>query len=304
MEKVKKVLITGGSGTIGSRLTSVLQERGYEVSHLSRSPRTTSIKTFIWDPSSGRMDAAALKGVDAIVHLAGAGIADKRWSQKRKDEILASRTESTRLLTDTLLSVPHQVKLFVSASGISYYGLENPPHNAFIETDPAASDFMARVTVAWENSVLQIKDPAIRIVMLRTGVVLNNGSGALSRLVAPVRFFVGAPLGSGDQYFNWIHLDDLCSLYVKAIEDTSLRGVYNAVAPNPVTNRELTRTIAYVLKKPLWLPPVPAFVVRAIAGEVSELVLRGGKISSDKAQRAGFEFQYRTIDKALENLLT
>jgi uncharacterized protein (TIGR01777 family) len=249
------------------------------------------------------IDPAALNGVDAIVHLAGAGIADKRWSQKRKNEILSSRTESTKLLADTLRSTPHQVKVFVSASGISYYGLDMPPHYAFIESDPPASDFMARVTVAWEESVAQIQDPAIRIVMLRTGVVLNNGSGALERLVTPVRFFVGAPLGSGDQYFNWIHIDDLCKLYVKAIEDNSIRGVYNAVAPNPVTNKELTRTIARVLKKPLWLPPIPAIVVRVIAGEVSEVVLKGGRISSKKVEHAGFDFEFRTIDTALHNLL-
>ena len=303
MKKAKKVLITGGSGTIGSRLTTLLQERGYEVSHLTRSARKASVMTYIWDPASGSIDSAALNEVDAIVHLAGAGIADKRWSEKRKNEILSSRTESTKLLSETLRSIPNQVKVFVSASGISYYGLDRPRHHAFVETDPPASDFMAQVTVAWEKSVSEIDHPAIRTAMIRTGVVLSNESGALKKLVMPVRFLVGAPLGSGDQYFNWIHIDDLCRLYVKAIEDPSTRGVYNAVAPNPVTNKELTRTIARVLKKPLWLPPIPAFVVRAIAGEVSELVLKGGKISSEKTERSGFEFQFRTIDKALNDLL-
>lgn len=304
MRSAKKILITGGSGTIGTRLTALLMKSGFDVSHLGRSARTSSIPSFVWNPSKNIIDKKALDGVDVIIHLAGAGIADRRWTRRRKDEILLSRTQSARLLRETLQERDHQVKTFISASGISYYGLESPRTNAFVETDPPGTDFMARVSVAWEKEVLDINDPAIRKVMIRTGVVLSREGGALSKLVTPVRYFVGAPLGTGNQYFNWIHIDDLCRFYLKAIEDPKMNGPYNAIAPNPVTNRELTRMIAHVLKRPLILPAVPAFVVRLIAGEVADVVLKGGKISSEKIERAGFDFKFRTIDRALQDLLT
>ena len=303
MKKTKKVLITGGSGMIGRRLTTLLLAKGYDVAHLGRSKRNSSVPSFLWDPAAQLIDTGALRDVDVIIHLAGASVADKRWNARRKQEILLSRTQSAELLAKTLKETDHEVRTFISSSGISYYGLDNPRVKAFVETDPPANDFMAGVTVAWEREVQQIADPAIRKVMIRTGVVLGREGGALKKLVTPVKYFVGAPLGTGHQYFNWIHLDDLCGIYMKAIEDPQMAGAFNAVAPNPVTNRELTRTIAHVLKRPLLLPPIPAFVVKLIAGDVAELVLRGGKIASEKIEKAGFEFRFRTVNKALEDLL-
>lgn len=289
---------------IGRRLTTLLQAKGFDVSHLVRSKKDSSVKTFIWDPGKNEIDPDALRNVDVIVHLAGAGIADKRWNEKRKKEILVSRTDSTCLLTDTLRKIDHHVRTFISASGISYYGLGDSPPRGFVESDPPASDFMAKVTVAWENAVNGIENPSIRTVIIRTGVVLSRAGGALEKLVMPVRLFVGAPLGSGKQYVNWIHLDDLCRIYIKAVEDPHMRGHFNGVAPNPVTNRELTVQIARTLKRPLWLPPVPGFAVKLIAGEVAELVLKGGKISSEKIEKARFDFQFRTLDRALQDLLS
>lgn len=302
MEKTKNILITGGSGVIGRRLTTLLLEKGYRVSYLGRSKRKGALTSYVWDPSRGTIDEAALADADVIVHLAGAGIADKRWNEKWKHEILFSRTATTRLLYEGLTRVPHRVRTFISASGISYYGLEDRDRS-FVETDPPASDFMAGVTVAWERAVDEVAALGIRVVKLRTGVVLSRGGGALQRLATPVKFFVGAPLGSGEQYVSWIHLDDLCRLYLRAIEDTSMEGVFNAVAPHPVTNRELTSTIAKVLGRPLWLPPVPGFVVRLIAGEVAEVVLNGSKISCNKLAAAGFRFEFETVEEAVKDLL-
>ncbi len=299
----ENILITGGSGMIGRRLTTLLTERGYRVSHLSRAQHNSPVKTFLWAPDRGWIDEEALENADAIVHLAGAGIADKRWNERRKAVILSSRVESSRILADHLQKDPRRVRAIISASGISYYGLEDPPSGAFRESDAPGEDFMAQVTIAWEREINRINDPRIRTVFIRTGVVLSEKGGALEKLVLPVRYLVGAPLGSGRQFVNWIHLDDLCGMYIKAIEDTRMHGPYNGVAPNPVSNRELTKQIAKVLKRPLWLPPVPGFVVKLIAGEVAELVLKGGKISSQKIQEAGFEFQFKTVDAALQELL-
>jgi len=302
MRNAKKILITGGSGMIGSRLTSLLIEKGYEVAHLGRSKKDNGIKTFIWDPQRNEIEKGALLNVDVIIHLAGAGIADKRWDAKRKKEILLSRTQTTRLLKEALARENHHVSVFLSASGISYYGLVDPGR-AFVESDPPAADFMAQVAAAWEKEVDELGMEGMRIVKIRTGVVLSRTGGALNKLAMPVKFYVGAPLGSGKQIVNWIHIDDLCRIYLQAIDDPGLQGPYNGVAPHPVTNEALTRMIAETLKRPLWMPRVPGFFVKLIAGEVAEVVLNGGKISAEKIENAGFDFQFKTIGAALEDLL-
>ena len=287
---------------IGRRLTSLLLQKGYRVCHLGRTKNRNGVKSYLWDPYKKEIEKEALRDVDVIIHLAGAGIADKRWTEKRKREILRSRTEPTRLLYETLSSVQHRVNTFISASGISYYGLRDKG-SAFVESDQPADDFMARVTIAWEKEADEIERSGLRVVRIRTGVVLSPDGGALEKLVTPVKFFVGAPLGSGKQYMNWIHLDDLCGIYIKAIGDDSMRGAYNAVAPEPVTNERLTEEIAKILKRPLWLPAVPGFIVKAIAGEVADVVLSGGKISSEKVEKAGFSFRFPTLREALRDVL-
>jgi uncharacterized protein len=301
MASSKKILITGGSGMIGTRLTELLTGRGYEVAHLSRSKRNPDIKTFLWSPPANEIETGALTDIDAIIHLAGAGIADKRWNADVREEILLSRIQSAGLLAKTLRKEPHRVQALISASGISYYGLVDPGR-PFVESDPPAGDFLAQVTIAWEKDVVELKD-VLRTVSIRCGAVLSTEGGALVKLAQPVKFFVGAPLGSGKQYVNWVHVDDVCGIYIKAIEDTSMRGAYNAVAPHPVTNKELTQEIARVLKRPLWLPPVPGVVVKLIAGDVAEFVLEGVKVSSEKIEKAGYHFRYNTIRSALEDLL-
>lgn len=303
MVQAKNILITGGTGLIGTRLTSLLLERGYEVSHLSRSRQPGSpVPVFLWNPARKEIDEQSTRNVDAIIHLAGAGIADKRWTEKRKKEILESRTLSAALIRRTLSRQQHQAKVFISASGIDYYGANNSGAPFKESAPPGGEDFMSEVAIAWEKEADAFTEIGMRVVKIRTGVVLSRQSIALRKISLPVKLFVGAPLGSGDQYFNWIHLEDLCEIYLRAIEDFSMQGAYNAVAPDPVTNRELTKMIADILGRPLWLPAVPGFMVRLIAGEVADVVLKGGKVSADKIQQEGFVFRFDTLRSALTDI--
>ncbi len=302
MENVKKILITGGSGLIGTRLTELLLSKGYQVSCLGRTIKTQHIKTFLWNIDEQRIEENAFLDVHTIIHLAGAGISDKRWTQKRKQEILESRTKSTRLLKDELNKRTHHIKNFISASAIGYYGFEDYGKE-FVESDKPGKDYTAKVTHEWENEVDKIATLGLRVVKIRTGIVLSNHGGALTKLATPINLMAGAPLGSGKQYISWIHIDDLCNIFIKGIEDNSMEGAYNAAAPNPVTNKNFTQVLAKVLHKPLFLPNVPAFVLKIILGEMAEIVLNGSLISSKKIQDAGFRFQYKTLESALRDLL-
>jgi uncharacterized protein len=297
------ILITGASGLIGSRLTEILSEKGYHVFHLSRSKKNgNNFKSFVWNVERKEIDPEALKNIDTIIHLAGAGIADKRWTDDRKKEIVESRTQSTKLLFDTLKLTQHGVKNFISASAIGYYGFEDN-ERLFTETDEPGKDFLATVVKKWEDEVDRIELLNIRVVKIRVGIVLSEKGGALKEMVRPVKLLAGAPLGSGKQNISWIHLDDVCSIFVKAVEDNKMKGAYNGVAPGPVSNRELTKRIARVLNKPMILPAVPAFVLKVMFGEMAVLVLFGNKVSGEKIQRTGFQYKFTNLDEALINLL-
>lgn len=298
----KNVLITGGSGLLGTRLTSLLMQKGYQVSHLSRSTGQGLLSTYQWNVNEGSIDSAALEDADFIIHLAGAGIADKRWSAKRKKEILESRTKSSALLYKALKETPNRVKAIVSASAIGYYG-NGGPDETFEEKSGPGNDFLSGVVGQWENSVDQITSLGTRVVKLRIGILLSDMGGALPSIAMPIKWGVGSPLGSGQQIISWIHIDDVCNMFIKGIEDLSMQGAYNAVSPHPTTNEDLTRQIAKVLRKPLWVPHVPAFALKLILGEMAGLVLGGSKVSSIKIQNTGFEFLYTDLDKALRNLL-
>lgn len=298
----KNVLITGASGLVGTRLTAMLVQKDYQISHLSRSSSKGPIPTFQWDVNAGTIEKGALDEVDTIVHLAGAGIADKRWSASRKKEILESRTKSSELLFQNLKQNNHKVKTFVSASAIGIYG-EGAPEQTFTEEDQPADDFLADVVKQWEDSVSKIESLGIRVIKIRIGILLSEKGGALAEMVKPIKWGVGSPLGSGKQLISWIHIDDVCGIFMKAIEDESMAGAYNAVSPNAVTNKEMTEAIAKVLDKPLWAPHVPGFVLRLILGEMSDLVLKGSKVSSEKIQSSNFDFQFLDLKEALEDLL-
>jgi uncharacterized protein len=299
---IKHILITGASGMIGTRLTEILLERGYSVAHLGRSKKEEKVKSYVWNVSNFVVEPGALRGITSIIHLAGAGVAEKRWTEERKKEILDSRIKSTALLHETLKKGNHHVTSVISASAIGYYGIYDS-EKVFTELDPAASDFMAQVTQQWEEEVDKIKSLDVRVVKLRVGIVLSERGGALKKMIEPIKWFVGAPLGSGNQNINWIHIDDLCEMFIKAIEDEQMNGAYNATSPYPITNRELTTAIGKVIKRPILLPFIPAFVLKMVVGEMAEYVLKGSKVSSEKIQKAGFQFKFKNLEEALRNLL-
>ncbi|RYC69178.1 TIGR01777 family oxidoreductase [Spirosoma sordidisoli] len=298
------VLITGGTGTIGRRLTQLLQQQGYQVAYLSRTNKPVpNVTVYQWDVQRGQIDPRAIQTADHIIHLAGAGVADERWTDARKNEILTSRTQSTELIAKALSENPNQVKSFVASSAIGFYGGDtgDRPLN---ETSPGGADFLAQVTRAWERAEDQVAALGIRTVKLRTGVVLTMDGGALPKLAQPIRLGAGAPIGSGQQYISWIHIDDLCRLYIQALADESWQGVYNAVAPTPVTNETLTRAIAEVLKRPMLLPNIPNFVIKLMFGEMAITVIGGNYVLNKRiADETNFRYQYADLTNALNDLL-
>ncbi len=307
---IMTILITGGTGSIGRRLTQLLQQKGHTVAWLSRSEQSVpNVQVYHWDVRKSQIDARAVADADAIIHLAGAGIADERWSDARKREILESRTQSTALLAQALRNTPNRVRVFVSSSAIGYYGGDTGDR-PMTETSPAGSDFLAQVTRAWERSVEEIdtikttEGQPIRTVRIRTGVVLTMAGGALPKLVQPIRLGAGAAIGSGQQYISWIHVDDICQLFIQAVETESWKGAYNGVAPDPVTNEALTREIASVLKRPLILPKVPAFAIKLAFGELAVTVLGSSLVLNKRiAHETTFAYKFPKLRDALEDLL-
>lgn len=297
------VLITGGTGLIGKRLTEKLLEMGFTVSHLSRSPSDSKmVKTYLWNIDKQEIDDKAIAEADFLIHLAGAGVADQRWSPARKTEIINSRTKSLELIAGRLSKIPHKIRAFSSASGIAYYGIDTK-NEKISEQHSAGSDFLAKVSVDWEKAADLIQHAGIRTTKLRTGIVLTKEGGALGKMTMPVRLGIGAPLGSGQQFQSWIHIDDLCEMYIKSLLDEKMCGAYNAVAPNPVTNAELTKIAAEVLKKPLWLPNIPAWVLKLIFGEMSEIILGSSYILNQRIeQETDFIYQYSDVKSALQAL--
>lgn len=299
----KRVLITGGSGLIGSHLSELLKRKGYNVSHLSRTVTgNENYKTYCWNIDEGNIESGAIEKADYIVHLAGAGVVDKKWTEKRKKKILDSRTKSSDLIYKKLSEGNHKVKAVISASGINIYGFNTGETEVF-ETFNYGNDFLAEVSKKWEASVKQIEKLKIRVVRLRIGLVLAKEGGALPKLLEPIKWGVGAPLGSGNQYYSWIHIKDLSRIFLEAIENERMRGPYNAVAPNPLTNEEFTKVIASKINRPLILPNIPSFVMKLMLGERSNMVLGGSNISSNKLKSEGFKFIFKDLDEAIEDLL-
>ena len=298
------VLITGGTGDIGRQLTQLLLQQGFQVSYLSRSNKSIpQVTVYQWDIKKGHIDPQAIATADHIIHLAGAGIADERWTDGRKKEILDSRTQSTELLAQALAKNTHHVKSFIGASAIGYYGADTGDR-PLTETSVGGTDFMAQVVRAWERSEEQIAALGIRTVKLRTGIVLTKTGGALPKLVQPIKLGAGAPIGSGQQYISWIHIDDMCRMYIEALTNESWRGVYNAVSSGPVTNETLTRAIASVLHRPLLLPNIPTFAIKLLYGEMAIVVTGGNYVLNKRiAEETDFTYKYTDLTKALENLL-
>lgn len=308
------VLISGGTGTIGKRLTQLLLQKGYQVSILSRSadhysgndiPENGLLKFYQWDVVNQTIDPEAVSTADYIIHLAGAGVADKRWSRKRKQEILDSRTQSSALLVKALRENPHQVKSVVSASAIGWYGPDrnNSTLTGFVESDPCYPDYLGDTCMQWEASILPVTSIGKRLVILRTGIVLSNAGGAFVEFKKPLAFKLATVLGSGQQIISWIHEDDLCNQYIYAIEQEHMNGIYNAVAPEPVSNSVLIHALAKKLCGRLYMAVrVPAFILKLMLGEMSIEVLKSTKVNCQKMQDTGFKYQYPTIRQAIDAL--
>jgi uncharacterized protein len=300
----KSILITGGSGLVGTRLTEILLEKGYKVSHLSRKEDLTAkVKKYFWDPKAQKMDREVIKKVDFIINLAGAGVADERWTDERKKEILDSRIESAEMLFNSLKNINNQVKAIISASAIGYYGF-GQIGDSFDEKSKPGSDFLATVTQKWENAIEKIGGLGIRIVKLRIGVVLTDKGGALPQMVTPIKFFAGSPLGSGNQMVSWIDLDDLCNMFIYAIENETMKGVFNAVAPNPVTNEQLTKAIGKILNRPIWPIKVPEFMLKVIVGEMETVVTGSCDVKNKRIkEETDFKYQFVNVEESLRHNL-
>lgn len=296
-----QVLISGGSGLVGKTLCKKLQTKGYSVAILSRT-KNKNLKTYLWDPQNNKIDPEAIDSSDYIIHLAGANIAEKRWSPSRKKDILDSRVESANLIFEEVKKQNKELKAFISASAVGYYGALTSDR-VFTEKDHAANDFLGQTCFEWENAAKQFETLGIRTVILRTGLVLNKNGGALSKMIIPIKLGLGSALGNGNQYIPWIHIDDLCEIYIKAIEDSQMAGAFNAIAPDFQTNKSLTHMLSNALNKPYWLPNTPAFLLKFILSKMSVLLLKGSRVSSDKILKTGFTFRFPKLEKALKDLL-
>lgn len=300
-DPIKTVLITGGTGLVGRELSQLLTSKGYKVTHLSRNPTQKDYQTFYWDIKKGEIDDEAITSADAIIHLAGAGVSDKRWSEDWKKEIYNSRIDSTKLLKDKVAKLNPDLKHFISASAIGYYGWDTG-EQLVDESSPKGSGFLADVVEDWEKETDSFNELSLKVSKVRIGIVLSEKGGALVELMKPIKFWVGAPLASGTQYMSWIHITDLCRIFVHILEQ-SAEGIYNGVAPHPHTNKEFTMRVASMLKKPLWLPNVPKFALRLIVGEMADILIGGNRVTSKKVEKIGFNFQFATLDDALQDLL-
>jgi uncharacterized protein (TIGR01777 family) len=299
-----RVLITGATGLVGSNLADKCIEKGIEVNYLTTSKdkieNKSNYKGFYWDPTTKDIDDKCLNEVDVIIHLAGANIA-KRWTSSYKEEIIDSRVETAKLLFNSLKSSKRTISQFISASAIGIY--PSSLQKLYTEDESNTDEsFLGEVVEKWEAAADIFKDLNIKVTKVRTGLVLAKNGGALQKMKEPADFNLGAAFGSGKQWQSWIHIEDLANLYMHILEN-NLEGVYNGVAPNPVTNTELMDGIAKQLDKNVWLPNVPAIALKVALGDMSTVVLSSQLVSSDKIENTGFTFKYKNLTKALEDLL-
>mgnify|MGYP001160262239 FL=1 len=296
MTTPKTILITGASGLVGESLCATLMARGYSVRTLSRSGRGD----YQWDVAAGQLDPHVLDGVDAVIHLAGESVA-QRWTDAVKARILDSRVDSTRLLVDSILAQDKR-PTYIAASGISYYGIDS--ERLLDESSGSGKGFLAEVTRQWEGAAQALTEPGVRTVFLRTGIVLSAKGGALAKMLTPFKLGVGGRIGDGQQKMSWISLPDLVSAYVFAVENVSVRGAVNAVAPEPVTNSKFTKTLGKVLGRPTVFP-LSASLVKMLFGEMGrETVLSNLGVLPNSLNELGFEWQQAELETALKQTLS
>jgi uncharacterized protein (TIGR01777 family) len=304
---MRTILITGGTGLVGKALTEQLIEKNYQVIILTRTIKDVAtqknISYALWNVKEQKIDASALKKADAIIHLAGAGVMDKKWIPAYKQEIRDSRIKSSDLILKTLKTIEHKVQVIVSASAIGWYGEDKTEGHFFSENENADPAFLGEVCKEWEESIEPATDMGIRVVKLRTGIVLSNKGGAYPEFKSSLKFGVASILGSGKQMISWIHINDLCRQYIFALENESLVGSYNAVAPKPVSNKTLTLAIANKLKGKFYIAVhVPQFVLTIMLGDRSVEILKSATVGTEKIKNAGFTFLYPSVEGAIEEL--
>lgn len=296
-----KYLISGGSGLVGKVITNKILAQNEQVNWLTSSKKQQkNVSCFGWNIDTNEIDSNCFTDVDAIIHLAGAGVAEENWTEKRKKELIDSRIKSTQLLFDSIKNLTNKPKVIISASAIGIY--KNQNDLLLNEESEEGRDFLATLTKDWENAVDQFESIGIRVVKLRIGIVLSAEGGYLQKVAAPAKFGFASALGNGKMITSWIHVNDLANLFLFAAKTENIDGVYNAVAHNPVANYEITKQIAKALHRPFFMPNVPAFALKLIFGEMAAVILMSQNISAQKTINAGFKFEYETVEQALNNI--
>ncbi|MGZ5254705.1 MAG: TIGR01777 family oxidoreductase [Flavitalea sp.] len=305
---MKQVLVAGGTGLIGSELSKMLVSKGYKVVVLSRKPKApeNGIEYAVWNVEKGEIDENAVANSDYVINLAGANIAEKRWTEARKKIIKDSRSDAAYLLSVTIQKFPEKVKGVISASAIGFYGSDKRKSvvSPFEEDAPPFLDFLGSTCSLWERSIETVSRADKRLVILRTGIVLSTQGGAFKEFIKPLKFGIATIMGSGKQIVSWIHIEDVCRMYIYAMENEDMHGVYNAVSPYIVTNKKLVLEIANQFRGKFYIPVhVPDAVLETVLGEMSIEVLKSTSVSADKIRKHGFQFLYPTIQGAVKNLL-
>lgn len=298
------ILISGGTGLVGKALTKRLISEGHEVRILSRNPKSSSqIQSFYWNVEKNEIDEKAFDRVEHLVHLAGSGIADKRWTDARKRDIIDSRVNSMKLITDVIKKKNIKLKSHVGASAIGIYGMDTS-EKTYIETDKGKDDFLTQSCIQWENSYQEIQTHSNKNCIIRIGVVLSKDGGALKKLLPLFNLGLGSAVGSGKQYMPWIHIDDLVTIFYNALFNPQVNGIYNAVSSESTTNYQFSKQLAKTLSKPFFLPNVPSFLLKIVFGEMANVLLEGSQVSNKRILETGITLKYPTISIALEELLT
>jgi uncharacterized protein len=308
-KKGMKVAIAGATGFVGNRLAQVLQQQGHQILVLTRNPDTAghlfpsrafpNLEILRYTPTQSGAWQQSISGCTGVVNLAGAPLADERWTPSRKQEILDSRQLGTQKIVEAIAQADSKPEVLINASAVGYYGTSETA--TFDENSPAGDDFLAQVCQAWEAQAQKVKDTGTRLVILRLGIVLGNG-GALGKMLLPFKLFAGGPLGSGRQWFSWIHIDDLVNLIVQALTRSELQGIFNATAPSPVRMSQLCQTLGEVMGRPSWLP-VPDFALELLLGEAAQVVLQGQQVLPKRTLETGFDYQYTTLKPALQQVV-
>lgn len=295
------VLITGANGMLAKYIAKHL-EKSHSVRFLTRNK--TKNNEYLWDVNNEYIDPKALIGVHSIIHLAGSAIAEKRWTTKRKQVILSSRVDTAKLILKELKKQQITIESFISASAVGYYGATTTD-TIFDEKSPKGDDFLSDVCENWERAAHSFKSESIAksVSIVRIGVILANNDGALKKIMQPIKYGLGSGIGSGNQYMPWIHIHDLARIFKLILDDNEIVGTFNAVAPQHISNNELTKSIAQRLNMPLLLPNIPNFIVKALFGEMAIMLLEGSRISYKKIVDVGFKFEYDKLSKALENII-